>query len=246
MKDEPCEFCRHDFLAVLSHELRNPLAALSNSLHVLKKCQPGEARSIRATAVMDRQIRHMAALIDSLTEAANLGRGNVQLHRSLTDLAELLRNACLDHDYVFASHEIELRQEIPDGLPRILADPMRLTQVIGNLLQNAAQFTHAGGRVVVGLEHDEAAQRARIRVQDSGVGLAAGLRDRLFKPFAQTETSLARGAGGLGLGLALVKGVVDLHGGSVWAESEGPGQGTTFFVELPCATAELAPPPSEP
>jgi signal transduction histidine kinase len=117
----------------------------------------------------------------------------------------------------------------------VLADPLRLTQVVGNLLENAAHFTPPGGRVLVRLEHDEAAQRARIRVQDSGIGVAAGLRQRLFEPFAQAATGQVRSAGGLGLGLAVVKGIVELHGGAVWAESEGPGQGTTFIVELPCA-----------
>jgi signal transduction histidine kinase len=240
VKDDSCEFCRHDFLAVLSHELRNPLAALSNSLYVLKRCQPGEARSVRAVAVMDRQIRHMTALVQSLSEVARLGRGSVYLRRSLVDLVELLDNTCLDHEHLFVGHEIELRKELPDGMARVFGDPIRLTQVIGNLLQNAAQFTPAGGCVVVRLEGDEAAQLARIRVQDSGVGLAAGFRDRLFEPFARADTSLAGGTGGLGVGLTLVKSIVELHGGSVSAESDGPGQGTTFTVELPYATT---PPP---
>jgi signal transduction histidine kinase len=238
VKNEPCESCRHDILAVLSHELRNPLAALSNSFYVLRKCEPGDPRSIRAIAVIDRQIRHMTALIESLTEAASLGRGIVRLHRSLVDLAKLIRDACVDHEHLFARRDIELREELPDEATPVLADPIRLTQVVGNLLQNAAQFTPVGGRVVVGLEFDKAAQHARIRVQDSGVGFAAGLRDRLFEPFVQADTSLARSAGGLGLGLAVVKGIVDLHSGSVRAQSEGPGQGATFIVELPYMTTE--------
>jgi signal transduction histidine kinase len=187
---------------------------------------------------MERQIRHMTALIDNLTEAASLGRGIAHLRRSLVDLVQLVRDACVDHEHLFARHEIDLQSDLPDGMPPVLADPTRLTQVMGNLLQNAAQFTPTGGRVAVGLEHDQAAQRVRIRVRDSGVGLAAGLRDRLFEPASRADTSLVRGAGGLGLGLAAVKAIVELHSGSVWAESEGPGQGSTFIVELPCPTSE--------
>lgn len=238
MKDKLCASCRHDFLAVLSHELRNPLAALSNSLYVLKKSLPEEARSVRAVAVMDRQIRHMTALVENVTEVASLGQGKVQLHLMPLDLVELLRHACLDHEHLFAGHEIDLRDELPPDVPPVLGDPTRLTQVIGNLLRNAVQFTPPGGRVVVGLEHDEPARCVRIRVRDSGIGLAAALRDRLFEPFAQNKPSLASTAGGLGLGLTLVKGLVGLHGGSVRAESDGPGQGTTLVVELPCAGGE--------
>jgi signal transduction histidine kinase len=234
MKKAGCEFCQHDFLAVLSHELRNPLSALSNSLYVVKKCPPGQPRSLRAIAVMERQLRHMTSLIDSLTEAARLGSGRVELRRSTLDLCELLHNACLDHECLLATCAIELHEEIPRGPLWVSADATRLTQVFGNLLQNAAQFTPAGGSVTLVLERDETQQLARIRCRDSGMGLPPGLRERLFAPFAQADTSLARSSGGLGLGLHLVKGIVDLHGGSVRAESAGPGQGSTFIVELPC------------
>jgi signal transduction histidine kinase len=236
VKTEPFEFHQPDFLAVLSHELRNPLSALSNSLYVVQKCQPGEPRVVRALAVMERQLRHMTSLIDALTEAARLGRGGLELRRSPLDLAELLRNACLDHEAILMSRAIELHEDIPAGPLWISADPTRLTQAFSNLLQNAAQFTPAGGRVVVALEPDDAVRRARVRFQDTGVGLAAELRAHLFEPFAQADTSLARSRGGLGLGLNLVRGIVALHGGSVRAESLGPGQGSTFIVELPYAS----------
>jgi len=238
MSDKACTHCKHDLLAVLSHELRNPLSALNNGLYVLKRLLSEDARSFRAVAVMDRQIRHMTALIDSLGEAAGLGRGDVELHLVLVDLVELVHDACLDHEHLFASHEIDLRDELPRDATRVLGDPMRLTQVVGNLLQNAVRFTPAGGHVVVALEHDQEARCARIRVKDSGVGLSEGLRARLFEPFTQADASLAHTVGGLGLGLAVVKGIVGLHGGSVRAECEGPGQGTTFIVELPCADGE--------
>ena len=235
MKNEPCDFCQHDFLAVLSHELRNPLSALSNSLYIVRKCQPGEARSIRALAVMERQVRHMTSLIDTLAEAASLGHGSLEVRRSTVDLAELLRNACLDHECLFANRGLVLREDIPAGPLWISADSTRLTQVISNLLQNAAQFTPAGGRVEVALEPDAAARLARMRFADTGAGLGDGLRQHLFEPFSQADTSLARSRGGLGLGLHLVRGIVALHGGTVRAESPGPDQGSTFIVELPYA-----------
>jgi signal transduction histidine kinase len=221
-------------MAVVSHELRNPLAAMSNSLYVLKRCSPEDTRSIRAVAVMERQIRHMAALIESLGEAAQLGRGRVQLHRSPIDLAELLHHVCVDHEHLFLRHELELREELPRGRPPVLADPTWLTQMMGNLLENAARFTPPGGRVLVRLAYHEADRRVRLSVQDTGLGLAAGRREHLFEPFVRAEQCEV---GGLGLGLSMVKGIVELHGGSVRAESEGPGQGTTFIVELP-STAE--------
>jgi len=232
-----CELCRHGLLAALSHELRNPLAAMSNSLFMLQRCQPGDARAVRALAVMDRQVRQLAALIDGLGDAARLDLGKVKLYRSMIDLCELLRNAGADHEALFMGRDIQIRVQLPSETACVLADPTRLAQVLGNLLHNAARFTPPGGHVVLALECDAAARFARIRVQDSGVGIEPHLRSRLFEPFAQADTSLARSRGGLGIGLALVKGLVELHGGWVQAESDGPGRGSTFIVNLPLGPA---------
>lgn len=228
-----CAFCRHGFLAILSHELRNPLSALSNSLYVLKNSQPGEPRVNRAMAVIERQIHRLASLVDSLGEAATVGRGGVKLHRVRLDLSDFLRGAVADHESLFASRGVEVREEIPPGPVYVSADPERFSQIVGNLLHNAAQFTPRGGHVVLALEPGSAQVGARIRVRDSGIGLEPSIRERLFLPFSQADTSLARTAGGLGLGLALAKGLVDLHGGSIYADSAGPGLGSTFTVELP-------------
>jgi signal transduction histidine kinase len=228
-----CKFCRHGFLAILSHELRNPLASLSNSLYVLKRAQPGDPRSSRAMAVMERQIRRLAVLADNLNEAAAIGRGRVELRRVPIDLCSFLHDTFNDHEAGFASRQLAFREDIPADSVYTLADPVRLSQILENLLENAAQFTPAGGQVVLALEPDVPGALVRIRVQDSGVGMEAVVRDRLFLPFSQADTSLARTAGGLGLGLALAKGLVDLHGGSIRAESSGLGCGTTFTVELP-------------
>jgi signal transduction histidine kinase len=189
-------------------------------------------------AVMDRQIRRLASLVDDLSEAAALGRGRVQLRCVRIDLGSFLHDTFADHEAVFAGREVTFREDIPAAAVPILADPMRLSQVLGSLLENAGQFTPAGGQVVLALEADAAAHVARIRVEDSGVGLEAEVRERLFRPFSQADTSLARTAGGLGLGLALAKGLVELHGGTIRAESSGLGRGTTFTVELPLLAEE--------
>jgi two-component system CheB/CheR fusion protein len=236
-RQRDCAFCRHGFLAILSHELRNPLAALSNSLYVLKNSQPGEPRAERAMAVIDRQIHRLASLVDSLGQAATIGRGRIELNRVRTDLCEFLRNTLADHEALFSARGVELQGELPKEPIHVSADPIRLAQIVGNLLQNAAQFTPRGGKVVLILTEESTATAARIQVRDSGIGLEPGIRERLFLPFSQADNSLARTAGGLGLGLALAKGLVDLHGGSIRADSAGPGLGTTFTVDLPLLNA---------
>ena len=233
MPNECCGLCERGLLAQLSHELRNPLAALSNGLYVLMKCQTGDARVARALVLMERQLRQMTSLVDNLTAVATLGREGMVLHPTEVDLVRLVRDACHDFDYLFVAREIDLRMELPEDTLLIWADATRLTQVMGNLLQNAAQFTPPGGEVVVGLELNRAEKRARLCLRDTGIGFDVELRQRLFHPNIRGVTAQEHTRGGLGLGLVLVKGVVDLHGGAVWAESAGPGLGSTFVVELP-------------
>ena len=228
-----CELCRHGALAALSHELRNPLAAMSNSLYVLQRSQPGEAQAERAISVMERQIRHLVALLDSLTDTARLEQGNVELRLARIDLGTVLRTAITSHEGLFDNSEVQITAQIPAKPLMLSADPTRVEQIVGHLLRNAARFTPPGGWVRLSLEADDSAQVAHVRVQDSGAGFDGLLRDRLFHPFVQADTSLARTRSGLGLGLAVVKGLVELHGGSVRAESEGPGKGSTFVVDLP-------------
>jgi signal transduction histidine kinase len=228
-----CELCRHGALAALSHELRNPLAAMSNSLYVLQRSQPGQAQAERAISVIDRQIRHLVALLDGLTDAARLELGNVELRLARVDLGTVLRTTIASHAGLFDSSEVQITARIPERPVVLSADPTRIEQIVGHLLRNAARFTPPGGWVRLSLEADDSAQAAHIRVQDSGAGFDRVLRDRMFQPFVQADTSLARTRGGLGLGLAVVKGLVELHGGSVRAESDGPGRGSTFVVDLP-------------
>ncbi len=242
MKGNECEACRRGILAVLAHELRNPLAAVGNSLYVLKWSQPGGEKAERAMKVMERQIGRLSVLITSLTDAARINQGRVELRRILVDLADAVRVAAQEREEVFIGHEIQLLLRLPDQPVVVSADPLRLDEVVGNLLDNAVRFTPPGGRVTLGLERDEESGCARLRVEDTGAGLDASMREHLFEPFTQADTSLSRSHGGLGLGLALVKGLVELHGGSVKGESKGPGQGSVFTVELPLAgqTAEAS------
>jgi signal transduction histidine kinase len=241
--DSRCELCRNDFLSVLSHGLRNPLAAMANSLYVLAKSHAdaasadSDARRTRALALMERQLRHMTALIDNLADVAKLGVGGMELHATEVDLAGLVRDACHDLEHLFVGRDLELRLELPRDALVIWADATRLRQLVGNLLQNAAQFT-SSGEVVVGLALEAAARQVRLHVRDTGVGLDAELRQRLFQPSGPGNVQPVRGHGGLGLGLGLVKGIVDLHGGAVRAESAGPGRGSTFVVELPWPGAQ--------
>jgi PAS domain S-box-containing protein len=223
---------KDEFLAVLSHELRNPLAPIVAGLHVMEHSEPGGPECRRARSVIERQVGHLVRLVDDLLDVTRVTRGKVHLKRSRVDLGALVSQAAEDNAAVFAERGVALQVSAPaPGTLRVDADPSRLSQVLGNLLQNAAKFTQRGGRVTV-TAADEGG-RAVVRVRDNGVGIPGDVLPRLFQPFTQAESSLARTGGGLGLGLALVKGFVELHGGSVRATSGGEGRGAEFSVELP-------------
>jgi len=229
---------KSEFLAVLSHELRNPLAPIRNSLYLLDRALPGSDQAVRAKAVIDRQVDHLARLVDDLLDVTRISRGKVTLNRSRVDVRDVVRETCDDHRTLFAQRDIDLRVEM--GEPAwIDADPTRVSQVVGNLLQNAAKFTPDGGCASVSVAAVDG--RAEIRVLDSGIGIEPELLDRMFEPFAQAERGLARTQGGLGLGLALVKGIVELHGGSVAARSAGPHRGSEFTVTFPASPAAEPP-----
>jgi PAS domain S-box-containing protein len=221
---------KDEFLAVLSHELRNPLAPVVSGLHIVARAEPGSEESRRARAVIERQVGHLVRLVDDLLDVTRISRGKVQLRKAPLDLAALVRQASEDCSSIFAERGVTLDIDAGREL-RVDADAARLTQILGNLLQNAAKFTPAGGRVTVSAGEERV--RAVIRVRDTGIGIAPEVLPRLFQPFVQAESSLARTRGGLGLGLALVKGFVELHGGTVRAASEGEGRGAEFTVELP-------------
>jgi two-component system CheB/CheR fusion protein len=235
---------KSEFLAVLSHELRNPLTPVRNALQVLKLAPPGSEQARRAVETIDRQTQQLARLIDDLLEVTRVTRNKIRLRRAPLELSELVRRSVEDYRSIFDERGLVLETELaPAPLP-IDGDAVRLAQVVGNLLQNAAKFTPAGGRVVVSTSASTPVGRATLGVRDTGVGIEPAMLPRLFQPFMQADATLDRSKGGLGLGLALVRGLVELHGGRVEAHSEGPGKGAEFLVELPAAepTAPEAPP----
>jgi two-component system CheB/CheR fusion protein len=231
---------KNQFLAVLSHELRNPLAPITNSLYILDHAPAGSEQAHRAQVVIGRQVGQLARLVDDLLDVTRISRDKLTLQRKRLDLNQLVRQTLADHRTQFAKNEVRV-EHFPASQPVFVdGDQNRLAQVVGNLLQNAAKFTGPGGRMRVSVAADEATRGAVVRVVDTGIGMTPEMLARLFQPFAQADATLDRSKGGLGLGLALAKGLVELHGGTITAHSAGVGQGAEFVVRLPLALEEVA------
>jgi PAS domain S-box-containing protein len=224
---------KDEFLASLSHELRNPLAPIRNGLELLARMPPANEQARRALAVVDRQVRHLGRIVDDLLDHTRIGRGQARLQRELADLGEIVGRAVEDHRAAFDAAGVALRAELPEATCWADVDATRIEQVLGNLLGNAVKFTPRGGRVLVALRRDGG--RCAVTVTDSGTGIAPDVQGRLFQPFSQAAQTPDRRRGGLGLGLALVKALVELHGGAVEASSGGEGRGASFTVRLPLA-----------
>ncbi|MBX9584101.1 MAG: PAS domain S-box protein, partial [Gemmataceae bacterium] len=220
-----------EFLAMLAHELRNPLAPLKNSLHILRLRGDDPAVAGKAREVMDRQVSHLGRLVDDLLDVTRVSTGKVRLRAERLDLGGVARQAAADHRAAYDAKGVSLAVRAPDRPVWVSGDPTRLAQIADNLLTNARKFTPAGGAVEVCVGEDGG--RATLAVRDSGAGVDPAMLGRLFEPFAQADRTLDRTAGGLGLGLAIVKGLAALHGGTVRAESAGLGRGATFTVTLP-------------
>jgi PAS domain S-box-containing protein len=233
---------KDEFLGMLSHELRNPLAPILNAARILAKADPGGPQALSARAILDRQVTHMARLVDDLLDVTRIARGRIEVRRERCDLTALVARAAEDFRALLADPAVAFRLELPARPLWAEVDPVRISQVIGNLLHNAAKFTGPGGTVTLELAGTGAG--AEIRVRDTGVGIDPALMADLFEPFVQGQRSMARGEGGLGLGLALVKAIAELHGGSVAARSPGSGRGAEFTVRLPLAEPEPAGPGS--
>jgi PAS domain S-box-containing protein len=223
---------KNAFLAMLSHELRNPLAPIRNSLYVLGQSRPDSDPARRAQQIIERQVTQLTRLVDDLLDVTRIARGKVRLQRQRLDLGRLARRVAEDHRSVFARSGLELELQVGEAPLWVWGDPMRLAQVMGNLLNNAAKFTPRGGKATLAVERTGPGF-ASIRVRDTGVGVAPEALAHLFEPFVQARETLSRSGGGLGLGLALVKGLVDQHGGEVRVHSDGPGHGAEFVVQLP-------------
>ena len=229
---------KDEFLAMLAHELRNPLAPIRNSVEVLRRIGPAAPRLLRVGEMIDRQVAHMAHLVDDLLDVSRVSRGKILLRAERLDLAPLVAAVVDDLRNLLETSGLELYQELPPEPVWLNGDPTRLSQVVGNLLQNANKFTNPGGKVQVRLAADRESGQAVLTVEDTGIGMDPDILARLFEPFSQADGSLDRSRGGLGLGLALVKGLVELHGGEVRAASPGPGRGATFTIRLPLLDAE--------
>ncbi len=235
-------------LAALAHELRSPLAPLLTSVEVARREEAAPAARAEALDRVERQVRLLGRLVDDLVDAARLARGEVVLRPGRLDLARLARTAAEDRRAVLERAGLALAVEAPRTPLWVRGDPARLTQVFDALLDNAARFAGPGARVAVGVRATEGGRCVEATVRDEGAGLEPALLQRLFEPFAQGEQGPDRARGGLGLGLALVKGLVELHGGTVRAASAGPGRGAEFTVRLPAEAepaALVAPPAGE-
>jgi PAS domain S-box-containing protein len=230
-----------EFLAVLSHELRNPLAPIKNALHLLDRAPPGGEQARWAQSIIGRQVDQLARLVDDLLDVTRISRGKVTIHRERLELNDLVGRTLEDYRALFEKRGIKVELERCPSRIYVEGDGNRLAQVVGNLLQNAIKFTESGGTTRVRVWEEPASNAVFVRVADSGIGMTAELLGGLFQPFVQAETSIDRRRGGLGLGLALVRGLVELHGGEVVAQSEGLGRGSSFTVRLPRAASPVVP-----
>jgi two-component system CheB/CheR fusion protein len=232
---------KSEFMAMLSHELRNPLAPIRNSLYVLGRAAPGSEQANRATAVINRQVEHLTGLVDDLLDITRISRGKIRLERRRVELNDLVRRTVDDHRSLFEENGVRLDCKLGPEPLFVNADPTRLAQVVGNLLGNAAKFAGHGGVAQVSISTEPGTRRTTILVADSGAGMTKETLAHLFEPFMQGEATLDRSKGGLGLGLALARELVRLHGGEIRAHSDGTGRGAQFTVSLPQAENEDAP-----
>ncbi|MCK6530214.1 ATP-binding protein [Myxococcota bacterium] len=231
---------KDELLAMLAHELRNPLAPIRTAAELLRR-RAGADPALRATAAtIERQVERQARLIADLLNVTRLARGRIGLQTRRLDLAALVRDSVGDHRRSIEDAGLELDVEVPEEPAFVEGDPTRLAQVLDNLVHNAVKFTDPGGRILVWLRRDEGERRVRVGVRDTGIGIESTLLPEVFTTFTQADRSLDRSRGGLGLGLALVKGMVELHGGWVGASSEGLGKGAEFTFGLPLAEAPRA------
>jgi two-component system, sensor histidine kinase len=229
---------KDEFLAMLAHELRNPLAPIRNAVEILRLSEEREVRE-RARELVGRQVQHLARLVDDLLEVSRITQRKVVLKRAPVTLQSVVESAL---EVVRPSYEA-LRHNLAVTMPKeeiwLDVDAVRLSQVLGNLLHNAGKFTPSGGHVKLVAQRD--GRWLELRVIDDGVGIAPEILPSVFELFAQADRSLERSQGGLGIGLSLVKGLVELHGGSVRAHSEGLGQGSEFIVRLPLTDVKNRP-----
>ena len=225
---------KDEFLALLGHELRNPLMPIGNAVYLMRKAGQDQALMDQACSIAEHQVAHLAKLVDDLLDVSRIARGKIHLKKEVIDLAQVMRGVIRDYQPVFAEHQLTLEAGLPPGRVRIDADPARIVQAVSNLLHNAIKFSDPGGRVRLAVTVP-GAEWAQIEVKDSGTGIPAESLTSIFEPFMQRGETIGRTRSGLGLGLALAKGLIELHGGTITAQSDGPGRGAEFTIRLPLA-----------
>lgn len=235
---------KNEFLSMLAHELRNPLAPISNAVAILQLLDIRSPELTQARDIIDRQATHMARLIDDLLDISRLTRGKILLRQELVDLTELVRTTTEDYRSTLDDAGLRFNVILPNRPLWLWGDPTRLAQVVGNVLHNASKFTDLGGQVNVELS-EAGSTEAVILIRDTGIGMDHAMLARVFETFAQADRTLDRSKGGLGLGLALVKGLIELHGGKVHVASPGHGRGTEVCIHLPLQETDSARRPSD-
>jgi signal transduction histidine kinase/ActR/RegA family two-component response regulator len=232
------EASRHkdDFLAMLAHELRNPLAPILSAMQVIRRHPDNSDVVQRAREVVERQVRHQAQLLDDLLDVSRITRGLIKLRKSTIDARSAVSAAVEATRPVIDARTHTLAVMLPDEPLRLEADPTRLTQMVTNLLDNAAKYTNPGGHIEVSARHEGA--HVVVSVRDTGIGIPSDLQTRIFDLFTQGDVPIARPLGGLGLGLSLVRNLAALHDGTIDVKSEGPGRGSEFTIRLPAGKAE--------
>ena len=236
---------KDEFLAILAHELRNPLAPMRLALEMLRRHDGSAAPAVRAMDVIGRQLAHLVRLIDDLLDVSRITRGKLELRRGRALLQDILRAALETSRPMLDGANHTLHVTMPDAPIELHADATRLSQVVSNLLNNAAKYTPRGGRIA--LDAERIGDEIVVSVSDNGIGLAPGNLDKVFEMFAQVDPLTTRSHGGLGIGLALARALVEMHGGQIDARSDGEGKGSTFTLHLPIAqSARQATPIPEP
>jgi signal transduction histidine kinase len=237
---------KDEFLAMLAHELRNPLAPIRTAVQLLRLKELAESQRRRARDVIERQVEHLVNLIDDLLDVSRITRGMITLQLEPVLVAAIVARAVETARPAIDAHRHELKVELPDELLTVEGDKTRLIQVIANILHNAAKFMDPGGSIVLSVARE--GPYAVIRVTDSGIGIAPEVLPKIFELFTQVHSRSERSQGGLGIGLALVRRLTEMHGGSVSVQSDGVGRGAEFTVRLPVMATQRATPtlPSEP
>jgi PAS domain S-box-containing protein len=226
---------KDEFLAMLGHELRNPLGVISTVVQLLnrKEAPDPEVQDLRNTIKLE--VSQLARLLDDLLDISRIARGLIRLKKEPCDLATIVRDVAEGRRLILEKNRVDLSVQLPSQPVPVIGDRTRLAQIVGNLLDNANKFTDAGGQVTVRVVEEPTGEGAILTVRDNGIGMEPETLTRVFEPFTQAERTIDRSRGGLGLGLTLVKGLVDLHGGDVWASSGGAGCGSEFTIRLSLA-----------